>query len=153
MPAMDLSVLCIPAECDNIKKPYNGEIASRWDASLLCDICRHFASVMLHFASLISHNLRCIPAYTHLIPTGFFQSSLNNHRDNFYIFFYAPTPSAQKKPCPFKKSPNLHSRNAVSTKNCIFLVQFSLFPALFQCNLVYLHKYKWYGQIIQFFQT
>ena len=51
--------------------------------------CRHFASVMLHIASLISHNLRCIPAYTHLIPTGFFQSSLNNHRDNFYIFFHA----------------------------------------------------------------
>ena len=71
MPAIDLSVLCIPAECDNIKLRYNGEIASRWDANLLCDICRHFASVMLHFASLISHNLRCIPAYTHLIPTGF----------------------------------------------------------------------------------
>ena len=59
-----MSVLCIPAECDNIKLPYNGEIASRRDAYLLCDICRHFAS-------LISHNLRCIPAYTHLIPTGF----------------------------------------------------------------------------------
>ena len=43
-----------------------------WDAYLLCDICRHFASVMLHFASLISHNLRCIPAYTLQIPTGFF---------------------------------------------------------------------------------
>ena len=51
---------------------YNGEIASRWDAYLLCDICRHVASVMLHFASLITHNLRCIPAYTHQIPTGFF---------------------------------------------------------------------------------
>nr|DAI90129.1 MAG TPA: hypothetical protein [Bacteriophage sp.] len=25
---------------------------------------------MLHFASLIMHNLRCIPAYTHQIPTG-----------------------------------------------------------------------------------
>ena len=72
MPAIDMSVLCIPAECDNIKKPYNGEIASRWDAYLLCDICRHFASVMLHFASLITHNLRCIPAYTHQIPPGFF---------------------------------------------------------------------------------
>ena len=67
-----MSELCIPAECDNIKLPYNGEIASRWDAYLLCDICRHFASVMLHFASLISHNLRCIPAYTHQIPMGFF---------------------------------------------------------------------------------
>gem|GEM_PF-1780739 len=49
--------------------------------------CRHFASVMLHFASLISHNLRCIPAYTHQIPTGFIQSSLNNHRGNLYIIY------------------------------------------------------------------
>ena len=72
MPAIDMSVLCIPAECDNIKLPIDGEVASRWDAYLLCDICRHFASVMLHFASLISHNLRCIPAYTHQIPMGFF---------------------------------------------------------------------------------
>ena len=85
MPAIDMSILCIPAECDNIKLPIDGEIASRWDAYLLCDICRHFASVMLHFASLISHNLRCIPAYAHQIPTGFFQSLLNNHRDNLYI--------------------------------------------------------------------
>ena len=74
-----LSTEPIPAECDNIKLPIECEIASRWDAYLLCDICRHFASVMLHFASLISHNLRCIPAYTHQIPTGFFQSLLNNH--------------------------------------------------------------------------
>ena len=85
MPAIDISGCCIPAECDNIKLPYNGEIASRWDAYLLCDICRHFASAMLHFASLISHNLRCIPAYAHQIPTGFFQSLLNYHRDNLYI--------------------------------------------------------------------
>ena len=42
-------------------------------------------SKRFHFASLISHNLRCIPAYTHLIPTGFFQSSLNDYRDNLYI--------------------------------------------------------------------
>ena len=79
MPAIDISGCCIPAECDNIKLPYNGEIASRWDANLLCDICRHFAS-------LISHNLRCIPAYAHQIPTGFFQSLLNYHRDNLYHF-------------------------------------------------------------------
>ena len=65
MPAIDLSVLCIPVECDNIKLRIECEIASRWDANLLCDICRHFASV-------ISHNLRCIPAYAHQIPTGFF---------------------------------------------------------------------------------
>ena len=72
MPATEMPILCIPAECDNIKLPIEYEIASRWDAYLLCDICRHFASVMLHFASLISHNLRCIPAYAHQIPTGFF---------------------------------------------------------------------------------
>ena len=86
MPAIDMSVLCIPAECDNIKLPIEYEIASRWDANLLYDICRHFASVMLHFASLISHNLRCIPAYAHLIPTGFFL--LNYHRGNLYIISY-----------------------------------------------------------------
>ena len=86
MPAIDISGCCIPAECNNIKLPYNGEIASRWDANLLYDICRHFASVMLHFASLISHNLRCIPAYAHLIPTGFFL--LNYHRGNLYIISY-----------------------------------------------------------------
>ena len=51
---------------------FDGVIASRWDAYLFCYLCRHFASVMLHFASLISHNLRCIPAYTHQIPMGFF---------------------------------------------------------------------------------
>ena len=88
MPAIDISGCCIPAECDNIKLPYNGEIASRWDAYLLCDICRHFASAMLHFASLITHNLRCIPAYAHQIPTGFFQSLLNYHRNNLYIISY-----------------------------------------------------------------
>ena len=73
-----------------LKLPIEYEIASRWDAYLLCDICRHFASVMLHFASLISHNHRCIPAYAHQIPMGFFQSLLNYHRDNLYIisFFY-----------------------------------------------------------------
>ena len=81
MPAIDLSVLSIPAECDNIKFPIECEIASRWDAYLLCDICRHFAS-------LISHNLRCIPAYTHQIPTGFFQSLLNDHRDNLHIIAF-----------------------------------------------------------------
>ena len=86
MPAIEMSVLCIPAECDNIKLPIEYEIASRWDANLLYDICRHFASVMLHFASLITHNLRCIPAYAHLIPTGFFL--LNYHRDNLYIISY-----------------------------------------------------------------
>ena len=81
MPAIDISECCIPAECNNIKLPIECEIASRWDANLLCDICRHFASV-------ISHNLRCIPAYAHQIPKGFFQSLLNYHRDNMYIISF-----------------------------------------------------------------
>ena len=97
MPAIDLSVLCIPAECDNIKLPIEYEIASRWDAYLLCDICRHFASVMLHFASLISLRLCSISlrsfriTFAAYLPThikslrDFFQSLLNNHRDNLYI--------------------------------------------------------------------
>ena len=51
---------------------FDGVIASRWDAYVFCYLCRHFASVMLRLASLISHNLRCIPAYTHQIPMGFF---------------------------------------------------------------------------------
>ena len=51
---------------------FDGVIASRWDAYLFCYLCRHFASVMLRLASLFSHNLRCIPAYTHQIPMGFF---------------------------------------------------------------------------------
>ena len=29
MPAIDMPILCIPAECDNIKLPFGGEIASR----------------------------------------------------------------------------------------------------------------------------
>ena len=89
MPATEMLILCIPVECDTTSRfenTYsNNVVAFRWNAYLLCDICRHFASVMLHFASLITHNLRCIPAYAHLIPTGFFQSLLNYHRDNMYI--------------------------------------------------------------------
>ena len=97
MPANGTQHICIPSGCDFATKKKFDVVAFRWNASYWYTYCRHFASVMLHIASLISHNLRCIPAYTHLIPTGFFQSSLNNHRDNFYIFFYAPTPSAPQK--------------------------------------------------------
>ena len=49
-----MPILCIPAECDNIKLPNDGEIASSWDAYCYATFCRHFASAMLHFASLIS---------------------------------------------------------------------------------------------------
>ena len=84
-----MSVLCIPAECDNIKLPIEYEIASRWDAYLLFDICRHFASVMLHFASLISHNLCCIPAYTHQIPMGFSIVITNISQRKGKVYFFA----------------------------------------------------------------
>ena len=92
MPATEIPILCIPAECDTTSRfenTYsNNVVAFRWNAYLLCDICRHFASVMLHFASLITHNLRCIPAYSHQIPTGFFKSLLNYHRDTLYIIAF-----------------------------------------------------------------
>ena len=67
----------------------DSEIASRWDANLLCDICRHFASVMLHFASLISHNLCCIPAYTHQIPMGFSIVITNISQRKGKVYFFA----------------------------------------------------------------
>ena len=63
MPAMDLSVLCIPAECDNIKKPYNGEIASRWDAYCYAT----FAGISLRLCS-ISLRSFCI-TFAAYLPT------------------------------------------------------------------------------------
>ena len=54
MPAIDMSVLCIPAECNNIKLPFGGEIASRWDACLLCD----FAGISLRLCSISLRSLR-----------------------------------------------------------------------------------------------
>ena len=85
MPAIDMSILCIPAECDNIKLPIDGEIASRWDAYLLCDICRHFEKIPFRFAPL---HLFCIPAYTHQIPNGISSHLL---RDNMYVIsFFSP---------------------------------------------------------------
>ena len=79
MPATMGPVLCIPAECDttprfNNPNYTNNDVAFRWNAYLSHIICRHFASVMLHFASLISHNRSEIPAYTHLIPTGLYKT-------------------------------------------------------------------------------
>ena len=54
MPAIDVSVLCIPAECDNIKLPFGGEIAFRWDACLLCD----FAGISLRLCSISLRSFR-----------------------------------------------------------------------------------------------
>ncbi|MDD7016948.1 MAG: hypothetical protein PUI32_00265, partial [Bacteroidales bacterium] len=63
MPAIDMLVLCIPAECDNIKKPYNGEIASRWDAYCYAT----FAGISLRLCS-ISLRSFCI-TFAAYLPT------------------------------------------------------------------------------------
>ena len=94
MPAIDLSVLCIPAECDNIKKPYNGEIASRWDAYCYAT----FAGISLRLCSISLRSFRI--TFAAYLPThikslrDFFQSSLNNHRGNLYIIslLFSPHP-------------------------------------------------------------
>ena len=49
-----MSVLCIPAECDNIKKPYNGVIASRWDAYFYAT----FAGISLRLCSISLRSFR-----------------------------------------------------------------------------------------------
>ena len=63
MPAIDISGCCIPAECDNIKKPYNGEIASRWDAYCYAT----FAGISLRLCS-ISLRSFCI-TFAAYLPT------------------------------------------------------------------------------------
>ena len=54
MPTIDMPISCIPAECDNIKLPFGGEIASRWDACLLCD----FAGISLRLCSISLRSFR-----------------------------------------------------------------------------------------------
>ena len=54
MPAIDMSVLCIPAECDNIKLPIDGEIASRWDAYCYAI----FAGISLRLCSISLRSFR-----------------------------------------------------------------------------------------------
>ena len=92
MPATEIPILCIPAECDTTNRftqTHITQIMLSHSAGMHNDdgiYCRHFASVMLHFASLITHNLRCIPAYAHQIPTGFFLQrpiTYNNMRIDF----------------------------------------------------------------------
>ena len=49
-----MSVLCIPAECDNIKLPIDGEIASRWDAYCYAI----FAGISLRLCSISLRSFR-----------------------------------------------------------------------------------------------
>ena len=51
-------------------------------------------SKRFHFASLISHNLRCIPAYAHQIPNGISSQLL---RDNTYTIIYFSAISTSQK--------------------------------------------------------
>ena len=71
-----------PTGCDFAINGQFGVVAFRWNASSWYIYCRHFEKIPFRFAPL---HLFCIPAYTHQIPTGFFQSSLNIHRENLYI--------------------------------------------------------------------
>ena len=86
---------------------FDGVIASRWDAYLFCYLCRHFASVMLRLASLISHNLRCIPAYTHQIPMGFFLAQ--NSDTILNINHLARTRNIASLPCKIVLGGLIHS--------------------------------------------
>ena len=86
---------------------FDGVIASRWDAYLFCYLCRHFASVMLRLASLISHNLRCIPAYTHQIPMGFFLAQ--NSDTILNINHLARTRNIASLPCKIVLGDLIHS--------------------------------------------
>ena len=63
MPAIDMSVLCIPAECDNIKLPIDGEIASRWDAYCYAT----FAGISLRLCSISLRSFRI--TFTAYLPT------------------------------------------------------------------------------------
>ena len=79
MPATEMPILCIPAECDTtnrFKQTHITQIMLSHSAGMhIC--CATFAGISLR--------LCYIPAYTHQIPTGFFQSLLNFHKDNLYI--------------------------------------------------------------------
>ena len=80
-----MSVLCIPAECDNIKLPIEYEIASR--GMRICYAI--FAGISLRLCSISLRSFRI--TFAAYLPThikslrDFFQSLLNIHRDNMYI--------------------------------------------------------------------
>ena len=80
MPAIDMSELCIPAECDNIKLPFGGEIASRWDACLLCD----FAGISLRLCSISLRSFRI--TFAAYLPTHI--KSLRDFPLFWFVFFW-----------------------------------------------------------------
>ena len=73
MPAIDISECCIPAECDNIKLPFDGEIASRWDAYMLCAIAGiskrfHFASLNFIFSAYLPTHIKFLTEFHAAAP-------------------------------------------------------------------------------------
>ena len=80
MPAIDMPILCIPAECDNIKLPFGGEIAFRWDACLLCD----FAGISLRLCSISLRSLRI--TFAAYLPTHI--KSLRVFPLFWFVFFW-----------------------------------------------------------------
>ena len=92
MPAIDLSVLCIPAECDNIKKPYNGEIASRWDAycyATFAGISHRLCSISLRslritFAAYLPTHIKSLRDFFSII-TKLSQEQLVYHFPNYCV--------------------------------------------------------------------
>ena len=73
MPAIDLSVLCIPAECDNIKSPIECEIASR--GMRICYAI--FAGISLRLCSISLRSFRIT-----------FVAYLSTHIKSLWDFFF-----------------------------------------------------------------
>ena len=109
---------------------FDGVIASRWDAYLFCYLCRHFASVMLRLASLISHNLRCIPAYTHQIPMGFFLA--HNSDIILNINHLERTRNIASLPCETVLGGLIHSS--------LFVLERGICPDISQIFSIFVHE-------------
>ena len=80
MPAIDMSELCIPAECDNIKLPFGGEIASR--GMRVCYAI--FAGISLRLCSISLRSLRI--TFAAYLPTHI--KSLRDFPLFWFVFFW-----------------------------------------------------------------
>ena len=80
MPAIDMPILCIPAECDNIKLPFGGDIAS-------CGlrVCYAiFAGISLRLCSISLRSLRI--TFAAYLPTHI--KSLRDFPLFWFVFFW-----------------------------------------------------------------
>ena len=80
MPAIDMPILCIPAECDNIKLPFGGEIASR--GMRVCYAI--FAGISLRLCSISLRSLRI--TFAAYLPTHI--KSLRDFPLFWFVFFW-----------------------------------------------------------------